>query len=166
MKASLASRGLVLTTAFVGACALGLSPMIDYSALRTERQARFFADGSLIVVLASNPQGGNLALDAEPTLDQQRVVLVAGVTSSGSAGTKTYCRDLAPLSPPSDVPSRVYWRNRSGDLVHIEAIDQGDAARRIAAECRASRKTANPPIRSSALPPNRALQRTALARRR
>jgi len=139
MNVAIVIRCLTLSTAFVGACALGLSPMIDYSALRTERQAQFFADGSMIVVRASNPQGGNLALDAEPLLDQRRVVLVAGVTSSGSAGPKTYCRDLAPLSPPSDWPSHVYWRNRSGELVHIEPIDQGEAARRMAAECRTSR---------------------------
>jgi hypothetical protein len=82
--------------------------MIDYSALRTERQARFFADGNLIVIEAANPQGENLALDAEPRLDQGRVVLVAGVTSSGSAGIKTYCRNIQALSPPADWPNRVF----------------------------------------------------------
>ena len=45
MNATLATTGLSLAAAFVGACALGVSPMIDYSALRTERQAQFFAGG-------------------------------------------------------------------------------------------------------------------------
>lgn len=39
--------------------------MIDYAELRTERRARFFADGDTIVVQAANSQGENLALDVE-----------------------------------------------------------------------------------------------------
>jgi hypothetical protein len=138
MNADLRITSLTFVIGLVGACAVGLSPMIDYSTLRTERQARFFIDGEMIVIQAYNPQGGNLALDLEPLLDDGRVVLVAGVTSSGSAGVKTYCRDIGSLSPPPDWPNRVFWRNRSGALVHIRWIDRGEAARQLVAKCRRS----------------------------
>ena len=136
MNASLRITSLAFVIGLVGACSVGLSPMIDYSTLRTQRQARFFVDGEMIVVQAYNPQGGNLGLKPEPLLDHGRVVLVAGVTSSGAAGVKTYCGDIGPLSPPSDWPNRVFWRNRSGELVHIQSIERGEAARQLAARCR------------------------------
>jgi hypothetical protein len=128
-------RSLALLATFTGACALGLSPMIDYSAVRDQRQARFFADGNTIAIQATNPQGGNLALDAEPTLDHGRVVLVAGVTSSGAAGLKTYCRDVGKLGPGADWPDRVFWRNVNGQLIHIQPVDRGEAARRVVSTC-------------------------------
>jgi|RhiMethySRZTD1v2_1073278.scaffolds.fasta_scaffold03009_8 hypothetical protein len=126
----------IMSLGLVGACAVGLSPMIDYSTLRTERQARFFVDGEMIVVQAYNPQGENLALEPEPQLYHGKVVLVAGVASSGAAGVKTYCRDIGPLSPPPDWPNKVFWRNRSGELVHIQSIVRGEAARQLVAKCR------------------------------
>lgn len=136
MTAGLRITSVAFVIGLVGACAVRLSPMIDYSTLRTQRQARFFADGEMIVVQAYNPQGGNLGLDSEPLLDHGRVVLVAGVTSSGAAGVKTYCRDIGPLSPPPDWPNRVFWRNPNGELVHIQSIERGEAARQLVTKCR------------------------------
>jgi hypothetical protein len=144
MNAGLRIASLVFVVGVVGACGVGLSPMIDYSTLRTQRQARFFVDGEMIVVQAYNPQGGNLALDPEPLLDHGRVVLVAGVTSSGAAGVKTYCQDIGLLSPPPDWPNRVFWRNPSGELVHIQSIDRGEAARQLVAKCRRISKLRGP----------------------
>jgi hypothetical protein len=136
MNEDLRIASLAIVVAVVGACAPGLSPMIDYSALRAQRQARFFAEGNMLAIQASNPQGENLVLEAEPLLDHGRVVLVAGVTSSGAAGLKTYCRDIDKLSPPPDWPNRVFWRNRNGELIHIREIDQGETARQLVAKCR------------------------------
>jgi hypothetical protein len=154
MNANLRITKLAMLVASTCNCALGLSPMIDYSALRAERQARFFAEGDMLVVQAFNPLGGNLALDPEPSLDQGRVVLVAGVTSSGAEGVKTYCRDLGKLNPSPDWPNRVFWRNRNGELIHIQPIDQGEAAQREVAACRGVRNQMSQPVRSSAVPPN------------
>jgi hypothetical protein len=127
---------LTMVVAFTSACTLGLSPMLDYSALRAERQARFFADGNLLAVQAYNPLGGNLALDAEPSLDHGRVVLLAGVTSSGGEGVKTYCPNIGALNPSPDWPNRVFWRNRNGELVHVQPVAQGEAAQQVVAKCR------------------------------
>jgi len=158
MRAALRIWNVAPFVALIGACAVGLSPMINYSTLRTHRQATFFVDGNTIAIQASNPQGGNLALDAEPRLDQGRVVLVAGLTSSGSAGVKTYCRDVGRLSPAPDWPSRVFWRNPNGELIHIRSSDRGEAARELIAKCCGVRKATCEPIHSSAGPPNTVLQ--------
>src|SRR5262245_27797239 len=112
MRADVRITSLALLIVLVSACAFGLSSMIDYSTLRTERRAQFFAYGDMLVIQVANPQGQNLVLEVEP-LDHGRVILVAGVTSSGAAGVKTYCRDLGPLSPAPDWATRVFWRNRT-----------------------------------------------------
>jgi len=116
-------------------CSTTLSSMIDYAVLQSQRQPEFFAYGNTLALRATNPSGQNLVLDT-PRLDQGRVVLVAGVVSTGAAGPRTYCLKLTGLPVQPDWPDRVYWRNRDGVLVPVQNIDRSDTARQIVANCR------------------------------
>src|SRR5262245_62348505 len=92
------------------ACSAGLSPMIDYAALKSERKAEFFAYGDALAVRVTNFTGTTLVLD-EPKLEGDRVVLLAGIASTGSARQFTRCFDLGRWSLPPRWEERVYWRN-------------------------------------------------------
>lgn len=127
----------VLVALLAVGCAGGIESTIDYSTARTERRARFLAHGDTLVVESNNPQGMNLVVEPEPWLDDGRVVLVAAVTSSGAAGRRRYCLDMARLSPLKSWPDHVFWRNPTNELVHVSPVDQGEAARRAVLDCRA-----------------------------
>jgi hypothetical protein len=78
MGARIRNTAAVSVALAAGCCVGGIGSTIDYSAFRTERQARFLANGDTLVAESENPQGMNLVVEPEPRLDDGRVALLAG----------------------------------------------------------------------------------------
>lgn len=125
---------LVLALLGLGACGPVTSSMIGYTSIRTYRDARFYVAGDALVMTVRDPPGVVL-VPYPPTLDEGRVVLNAGLASAGDGGEHIHCFDVARLSPPSDWPDRLYWREPDGTLSHVTEVDRSDAARALAARC-------------------------------
>ena len=100
---------LAFMLAFAGACATSDSSMLDYSQLRASYAGEFFAHDQTLVLRVENPLGLTV-VPYEPTLEGGRVVLVAGIASSGGPGERFHCFDIGALSPPADWPDLLFWR--------------------------------------------------------
>lgn len=116
------------------ACSIGLSPMIDYATLKSARKAEFFAYADTLAVRFTNSTGTTLVFD-DPKLEDDRVVLLAGIASTGAARRSMRCFNLSRWSLPPGWEERVYWRNSDGSTVHVDKIDRSDAARLVVASC-------------------------------
>jgi hypothetical protein len=110
------------------------SSMIGYASIRAEREARFFAAGNTLVMMVRDPPGVVL-VPYPPTLEEGRVVLNAGLASVGDGGVHIHCFDVARLSPPSDWPDRLHWREPDNALSRVTEVDRSDAAQALAARC-------------------------------
>ncbi|MDC0744931.1 hypothetical protein [Polyangium mundeleinium] len=138
---------LVLAALGIGACSPTTSSMIGYASARADREARFFVVGDTLVMTVRDPPGVVL-VPYPPTLDEGRVVVNAGLASAGDGGVHVHCFDVAQLSPPSDWPERLYWREPDNTLSRVAEVDRSDAAHALAAKCpaevKASRASSRP----------------------
>ncbi len=126
---------LVLTFVALGAAACGsMSSMMSYDTVRTAYAAEFFANDQTLVMRATNQPGMGL-VPFEANLEHGKVVIALGIYSGGSGVSVVHCIRLAHLSPPSDWAERTFFREPSGRLVKITAMQLGAPARDPVSRC-------------------------------
>jgi hypothetical protein len=126
---------LAIVLASAPSCGPIRSSTIGLSSMREERHATFLVDGATIIVRTEDPMGLVVVI-FDPSIDEGRVVLNAGMTSSGGPGPHVQCVDVASLAPPTDWADRLAWREPDGTLVPITEIERGDTAHALAVRCR------------------------------
>ncbi len=119
--------------AFLISCATPKGSMLDYSHLKSSYAGEFFAHEQTLVLRVENPVGLTV-VPYPPRLEEGRVVVFAGLVSSGGSGERFHGFEISALDPPPDWASLLFWREPDGRLAPV-ACRHGDEARRLTRRC-------------------------------
>jgi hypothetical protein len=130
--------GALVSTAAIACSHTPRSSMVDYSTLVAKRQAVFYAHDRTLVLETRDPSGLVL-VSYDPYVEDDRIVVTAGIASGGSGGVRWRCLDIGALGVEGDWTQRLVWRQRDGTLVPITDVNRTPRAQEVAAQCAPNR---------------------------